>query len=140
MSRLADQKPVLIVAGLILAIVGAAFTIWRTQFAAPKFNLELHQTVARALAEETAKLINQSGKIVVITVDLASEPELKVQLDEFARAIKRHRKIEVAKTYKVETEDKPKYSFGSGLSARRFVRIVNKNLSLDVYKGEIHAR
>ena len=42
-----------------------------------------------------------------------------------------HPGIKLEKSYKVETDDKPKYSFGTGLSGRRFVRIVNKNLEAD---------
>ena len=130
MSR---AKSFLIGALCLVVIAGAGSSIYRTQFAAPKFNLALHQSVARALAEETARLINDSGKVVVIAIELAGEPELKAQLEEFERAMKQHPNIELQKTYKLETDDKPKYSFGSGLSGRRFVRIVNKTPGTDAY-------
>lgn len=126
-------KPLLIGALCLALIAGAGFSIWRTEFAAPKFNLALHQAVARAMAEETVKLLNGTGKVVVIAIELAGEPELKAQLDEFEHSLKPHPKIALQKTYKLETDDKPKYSFGSGLSGRRFVRIVNKTPGADLY-------
>ena len=100
---------------------------------APKFNLPLHRAVSGAMAEEAAKLVNQTGKVVVIAIELAGEPELKAQLDEFERAMKRFPKVNLQKTYKLDTDEKPKYSFGSGLSGRRFARIVNKNPGTDLF-------
>ena len=58
-----------------------------------------------AMAEETAKLINDSGKVVVIAIELAGEPELKAQLDEFERTLKHHPKIELQKTFRSFVKD-----------------------------------
>jgi hypothetical protein len=132
-SIMRQAKPILLVTLCLALIAGSGWSIWRTQFADPRINLALHRAVARAMAEETVKLLNGSGKVVVIAIELAGEPELKVQLDEFERALKPHPKIELHKTYKLETDDKPKYSFGSGLSGRRLVRIVNKTPGTDLY-------
>src|ERR1041385_9473469 len=78
-----------------------------------------------------ALIIDSSGKVVVIAIELAGVPELKTQLDEFERTLHRFPRIHLEKSYKLESDDKPKYSFGTGLSGRRFVRIVNKNSSAD---------
>src|SRR5213592_378479 len=123
----------------LAAIGGSVFWIYRTQFAAPKFNLTLHRAVGRALAQETAKLLNQTGKVVVITIDLPGVPELKAQVDEFERTLKQFPKVILDKSYKLETDDKPKYSLGTGLSGRRFVRIVNKNLDADAFVSFVGA-
>jgi hypothetical protein len=139
MSRLAAKpKNALIASIALIAIAGAAFAIYRTQVAAPKFNVILHQAVARAMAEETAKLVNHTGKVVIIAIELAGEPELKLQVGEFKQALDRYPKIE-RRTYRLETDDKPKYSFGSGLSGRRFVRIVNKNPDADLFVSFVGA-
>src|ERR1041384_448032 len=124
-------RQLLIGALCLAATVGSALWTYHTQFAAPKFNVVLHRAVGRALAEETARILNQNGKVVVVTIDLRGVPELKVQLDEFERALKEFPKIVLHKSYKLESDDKPKYSFGTGLSGRRFVRIVNKNSNAD---------
>ena len=126
-----STKQLLVGVGCLLLIAASATWTWRREFAAPKFNLVLHQSVGRALAEETARLVNHTGKVVVIAIELAGVPELKAQLDAFEHALHRFPGIKLEKSYKVETDDKPKYSFGTGLSGRRFVRIVNKNLEAD---------
>lgn len=124
-------KQLLVGGACLLLIAASGLWTWRTQFAAPKFNLVLHQSVGLALAEETARLVNHSGKVVVIAIELAGVPELKAQLDAFEHALQRFPGIKLEKSYKIDTDDKPKYSFGTGLSGRRFVRIVNKNLEAD---------
>jgi hypothetical protein len=109
----------------VLAIVGSSLWIYFVRFAAPNFNVPLHRAVGRVMAEETAKLLNNRGKIVVIAID---GPELRVQLEEFEQTLKQSPAIEIDETYIVDTENKPKYGPGSGLSGARFARIVNKNL------------
>ena len=128
-----NSKNLLIGIGAVVVILGSAFAIYRNQFAAPKFNLPLHRAVAGVMAEEAARLVNNTGKVVVIAIELAGEPELKAQLDEFERAMKRFPKVDLQKTYKLDADEKPKYSFGSGLSGRRFARIVNKNPGTDLF-------
>lgn len=124
-------KTALLAALCLAAIAGAGLWIYRTEFAGPQFNRTLHQAVGRVLAEETATLLGHTGKVVIIAIELADLPELKVQLEEFSRTLKRFPQIKIKETYRLETDDKPKYSFGTGLSARRFVRIVNKNTTAD---------
>jgi len=125
------NRQLLIAVLCVLAIGGSAFWTYRSQFTAPKFNVVLHQAVGRVMAEETARLIDNSGKIVIVAMELAAVPELQAQLDSFHQTLKRFPRISIKETYKLETDEKPKYSFGAGLSGRRFVRIVNKNQSAD---------
>ena len=126
-AQSADLKKVALAAGSILAIAASSLWIYFHHFAAPKINVPLHQAVGRVMAEETAKLVDNRGKIVVIAIETAHDAELKVQLEEFEKTLKKFSGITVAKTYMLETENRAKYGTGSGLSARRFIRIVNKN-------------
>ena len=123
----------------VAAIAASAFWIYRTQFAAPKFNVALHEAVGRVMAEETARMLGNKGKVVVISIELAGVPELKAQLAAFERALKKFPGVVLHKKYPLETDDKPKYSFGSGLSGRRYVRIVNKNLEADAFVSFVGA-
>ncbi len=132
-------RNVVVAAGSILVIGGSAFWIYSHHFAAPKINVPLHQAVGRVMAEETAKLVNQQGKIVVVAMETGRDPELKVQLEEFEKALKQFSGMTVARTYLLETENRPKYGAGSGLSARRFIRIVNKNTTADAIVSFIGA-
>ena len=134
-----STKRLFLASACLLLIPACAFWIWRTQFAAPNFSVALHQSIGRVLAEETAQALDETGKLVVITVDLPELPELKVQLQAFQHALQRFPRISVEKTYQVDTEGKPKYAFGSGLSGRRYVRVVNKHLEADAVVSFIGA-
>ena len=124
-------RPVLIATLCLAVIAGCGWWIYRAEFAAPKFNVALHQAVGRVMAEETARAMNDTGRVVIVAIELAGVPELKVQLKEFERVLRKFPNVTIKEKYLLETEDKPKYSFGTGLSGRRFVRLVNKNQSAD---------
>jgi len=129
MSR---AKPYLIIAFCLAVIAAAGTSIYRTQFAAPPFNVDLHRAVGRALAEQTALVLTNAGKIVLVSIESGGGcPELKTQMDEFEQTLKRFPRLRIKDRYLLETDDKQKYSFGTGLSGRRYVRLVNKNLSAD---------
>jgi hypothetical protein len=130
-------KHLVIAAACILVTAGCGLWIYFTQFAAPKFNVPLHRAVGQVMAEETSRLLGHRGNIVVISIEAA--PELKVQIEEFEATLKRIGKAKVEKTYHIETEGKTKYGVGSGLSGRRYVRIVNKNLDTDAFVSFVGA-
>jgi len=135
--RLAGQ--LLAIALCVAVIAGSALWIYRTQFAAPKFNRDLHEAIGRVMAEETARMLANTGKVVVISIELAGVPELKAQLAAFERTLKLSPGVVLHKKYLLETDGKPKYSFGSGLSGRRYVRIVNKNPDADAFVSFVGA-
>ena len=117
---------------LLLAVIGASgFSIYRTQFVKEPFNEGLHRTIGRVMAEETARLLNNTGRVVVIAIEWDKAPELRTQLAEFEKTLKEISTVRIKETYHLDTEDQAKYAFGSGLSARRFARIVNKSQHLD---------
>ena len=118
-------------AGLLAVIAGASLWIYFHHFAAPQFNVTLHKAVGRVMAEETARLLNRHGKLVLIAIETPAGSELQIQLKEFEKALKAFSGMAIAKNYTLETDKKPKYGVGSGLSARRFIRIVNKNTTAD---------
>jgi hypothetical protein len=124
-------KPFITAVGC-LAIIGAAgFSIYRTQFAVAPYNKDLHRAVGRALAEQTAQVLTNSGKIVIVSIKPADCAELKTQMEEFEQTLQRFPRVRIKERYLLETDDKQKYSFGAGLSGRRYVRLVNKNLNAD---------
>jgi hypothetical protein len=117
---------------LLVAAIGASgYSIYRSQFAREPINEGLHRTIGRVMAEETARLLNNTGRVVVIVMERSKAPELRAQLAEFEKGLKEISSIRIKETYNLDTEDQPKYSFGSGLSPRRFTRIVNKSQHLD---------
>jgi|SRR6185503_20662468 len=120
-----------LIALLVAAIGASGYSIYRSQFAREPINEGLHRTIGRVMAEETARLLNNTGRVVVIVMERSKAPELRAQLAEFEKGLKEISSIRIKETYNLDTEDQPKYSFGSGLSPRRFTRIVNKSQHLD---------
>ena len=127
----ANSKQALAIAGLILVILASLTWIYVTEIAAPKINLPLHQGVGLVLAEETSKVLGNKGQVVVIAINPRKFPELKAQLAAFEKALKRLGGINVKETYMVETNDDPKYGVGTGLSAKRFLKIRKKYADAD---------
>jgi hypothetical protein len=132
-------KRILIALGCVAVIAACAVWTWRTQFAAPKFNVALHVGLGQTMAEQTASALNNTGKIVIVTLDSQAFPELGVQMQEFKKILAQHSGLAIKETYTLETDDKPKYHFGSGLSGRRYVRLVNKNLSAAAFVSFVGA-
>ena len=120
----------LLAVGSVAVIAGSVIWIYFFQFRKPGVNVTLHQEIGRVLAHETAALLANKGKVVIIALDGPKYPEMKAQLHAFKEAL-RSTGVTIKETYLLETDEKPKYAVGSGLSARRYVRIVNKNRSTD---------
>src|SRR5437867_10365519 len=131
-------KEILLLSGSLAAIIGSSLWIYFTQFAQPAFNVPLHQRVGEVLAQETARLIHTQGQVVIVTMDTAKEPELKAQMVIFEKTLKKLGPMSV-KELPVDTDDKPHYRTGAGLSSRRFLRIVKKSASADAIVSFIGA-
>ncbi len=126
-----DKKQIIIISGLVFVIVAAAGWIYFTQFAASSLHETLHQGVGMVMAEETAKLLNKTGQVVIITMDTARAPELKPQLEAFLKKLKRTSQIKIKEQVVLDTEGKANYGAGMGLSSRRFLRLVKKHAGVD---------
>src|SRR5258705_1002097 len=126
-----DKKQIVLICACLAAILASAGVIYYKQFARPSLAPFLKQGVGAAIAEETARLLNGTGKIVVLTIDHAQAPELKVQIDSFKKRLSTFPKISIDKVRILETEGQKKYRAGAGLSGRRFVRIAKKDSYAD---------
>lgn len=125
------RRNALIIGACLAAIAASGWWYWHTQGEDSRHEEELHRMIGRVMAEETVRLLNGRGKILLIAIDTKAVPELKWQLDAFHEGLGNSGGITIAKTYDLETEGKAKYTFGAGLSARRYVRNVNKNPGID---------
>jgi hypothetical protein len=90
------------------------------------------------LAEQTAQLIGNKGKIVTIAIETKEWPELKTQVEAFNKKLATLGKFEV-RDYEMDTKDQPKYGVGTGLSGRRYIRTVKKNTDAAVFVSFIGA-
>ena len=133
-----QAKQIFLLSACVAIIVGSSLWIYLTQFNQPTFNAPLHQRVGEVLAQETARLIHTQGLVVVVTMDTSKAPELKAQMGVFERTLKKLGPITI-KELPVDTEDKPQYRTGAGLSSRRFLRIIKKSASANAIVSFIGA-
>jgi hypothetical protein len=125
-----NTKKVLLIVGSVLAIAGSGLWIYYRDVKAPAYNVALHERIGEIMAEQTAKVVGNKGKLVVITIPTRDEPELQTQLNAFRRKLKLLGQFDL-KDHQLDTKDQPKYSLGAGLSGRRFVRTVRNNPKAD---------
>src|SRR6266446_5433985 len=135
---MSKTKEILLLSGSLAAITCSGLWIYFTQFGQSTFNVPLHQHVGEVLAQETARLIHTQGQVVVVTMDTSQQPELKTQMQVFEKALKKLGPISI-KELPVDTDDKPHYRTGAGLSSRRFLRIVKKSGGADAIVSFIGA-
>ena len=116
----------LVAVGAIVAIVAAGVVIYRNA-RPPKdeVKLSVQEAIGEALAEETIKATESKGKIVLITLEEGQSPEL----DQYVAAFKDRiydTPVKIARTDHISDEKSGKYGPGSGMSGKRFVRIIKK--------------
>ena len=134
----ANTKQVWTAALALLAIAGSAAWIYWHEFKAPQHDVELHRRLGEVMAEQTVRVAGNKGKIVVMTIPVSGQPELATQLKAFRAALKQQGNFEL-REYEMDPKDQDKYSVGSGLSGRRYVRTVNKNLDAAAFVSFIGA-
>jgi hypothetical protein len=126
-----DLKTKLIAAGAVLAILASGVWIYLTQFRSTDLNVALHQAVGQVMAEETSRVVGHVGKVVIVTMDPRHAPELKLQIAAFEKHLKVLGAITVKETIVLDPGENPKYRPGSGLSAKRFLKVARKNQGVD---------
>jgi hypothetical protein len=131
-------KSVLIVLACVCVIVGSAGWIYFTQLRTTRYNAGLQQKIGQVLAEHSIRLLGKKGRIVAITIDQKEWPELDTQMKAFKTRLKSAGDFEV-REYELDTKDQPKYGAGTGLSGRRYVRIINKNPTADLFVSFVGA-
>jgi len=122
----------------LMAIAASAIWIYWREFKTPEHDVAMHQRIGEVMAEQTVRVAGNKGKIVLITIPTSGRPELKTQLEAFRSALNRLGQFEI-REYEMDPKDQDKYSVGSGLSGRRYVRTVNKNLDAAAFVSFIGA-
>lgn len=135
---MAETKNILTAVAAVGVIAASCAWIYFGQMRAAKHNVALHQRVGEVLAEQTAQLIGNKGKVVTIAIETKEWPELKTQIEAFNKKLKTLGTFEV-RGYEMDTKDQPKYSVGTGLSGRRYVRTVKKNADAAVFVSFVGA-
>lgn len=123
------------IAAVTLSIIGiaiAAVLVHRYQNRPPDERLQHHRGAGRALAREVVRLLEDRDKkrLIIIT---AKSPDtiLAAQMATFHEVLKQHPSIEIRETEELSSDGDKRISAGQGLSARKFVRIVNDTRKAD---------
>ena len=88
----------------IIVIVAACAWIYFTQTSETRHNDALHRYIGEALAEQTAALVGNKGKIVTLAIETKEWQELKTQLTAFKATLKKLGNFEV-RAYEMDTKD-----------------------------------
>jgi len=119
-------KQVSIAVAAMAVIAASGLWIYKKHFAPSPYQpgVQSHAAVGEVLAEETIKLVGDSGRIVVITLEEGQSRELDMHYEAFKDGLKKS-SIKIIRTDTISGA-KSKYGPGLGMSGRRFVRAVAK--------------
>jgi len=121
-----QRHPVLLSFLSVLVLAGSLGFSWKRHFATPPHNVVLHEAVGAALAEEVAGTLKNTGEIVVITLVDGASPILASQFTAFRTALEMRGGLRIGKVVLIEADKQAKYGPGSGLSAGKLARELQK--------------
>lgn len=108
-----------------MTIVAVVWT-WRTQWAPDPIHQTLHRGVGVRLADEVAAVVGPAGALVVVTLEPGVSAVLDAQRNAFLEQIRKWPGLTIVRTDEVDASKGDKYGPGTGLSARRWQRLVAK--------------
>lgn len=126
-----QNRQLLLLVGAVVAIVVSGWWIYHWESEPADVNLPLHESVGNVLAEETFREVGHLGKIVIVTMETKGAPELKVQMKAFQKNLKLLGGCTITDKVVLDPGENPKFRPGSGLSAKRFLKIARKHKGVD---------
>ncbi len=124
------RKTTAVIASVLL--IGLAAYLIHLQRQPTKDPYPHHRMLGRVMAEELVKSLEHRDKKRLLLITAKSpDPMLAMQVESFLKTLKQHPEIEIKDTVALESDGKQRIGMGHGLSARRFVRLVEKNLKAD---------
>lgn len=126
------RKTAAVLFSLLAIAIAGGMIWWQYRPRRPADTLPQYAAAGQILAEETVKSIAHRPKKRVLVVS-AKNPDAAMQLEHesFMAVLKQHPEIEIKGDERLEAEGKNRFTVGQGLSARKFVRLVEHNLKAD---------
>lgn len=124
-------RQLLLLFGAVAAIVASGWWIYHWESEPADVNRPLHESIGSVLAEETFQEVGHFGKIVIVTMETRRAPELKVQMAAFQKHLKLLGGCTISDKVVLDPGENPKFRPGSGLSAKRFLKIARKHKGVD---------
>jgi hypothetical protein len=128
----ASRKQMLVALGAIVVITSSGFLVFRT-LTRPEFNHKLQAAIGQVMAEETTRLLNGKGRVVVVTLDFKQFPALEAQFKAFKKGLRGNSKITVGKIVVISSEKKRQGGPGIGLSDADYLKLLETDANADIF-------
>lgn len=126
------NKPV-VVAIAVLAIMGSVVWLyWHWPGRPPRIQLDSYQALGAVAAEETARLLNQKGKVVIIALDnrAGANPVEAAQLKAFTGTLKKKGvSLKALETFSLTPMEQ--MSSGGSVPRERFLQVLQAHPKVD---------
>jgi hypothetical protein len=119
---------------LLLIIAGASASLFFTRPGGTlRINLNPYQALGAVAAEETSKLLNHQGQIVIVVNDPGDErdPVVEAQLEAFRRTLKKTGKLAVQAVERVKMDALTRMNTGGTMPPDQFLTLKAKHLRAD---------
>lgn len=129
------RKTNLILLLVALIIAASLAVVYRTQFQnTAAETTTLPEGLGAAVAEETAKLLRNQGKVVLILPQRGNykDPTMALQRSAFAKTLARNKGMSLAATESLETE-RPGTMGAGGLDPEQFRQLVQRHAGADAF-------
>ncbi|MHC1767706.1 MAG: hypothetical protein AB9869_26095 [Verrucomicrobiia bacterium] len=111
----------------VLAVVGSLYFIFGNR--SQRVNLGTYEVLGAVTAEETAKLINHHGRVLVMARDLGENTSTEAELEAFARTLKKHSGVSVI-TEKVQVAPMDMMATGGSVPPETLFNALEKHPDL----------
>jgi hypothetical protein len=121
---------------LLLIIAGASASLFFTRSGGtPRINLNPYQALGAVAAEETSKLLNHQGQIVIVLNDPGDErdPVVEAQLEAFTRNSKKSGKLTVQAVERVKMDALTRMNTGGTMPPDQFLGLKAKHPHADAF-------
>lgn len=117
----------------VLVCVAAVSLFLGLRDRAPKIDLGVYEALGAITAEETAKVLQDKAKLLLIARDTGSDknPSLEAQIDAFQQVLKKHRKLSVT-VERFVASPMTMMATGGGIPPDQFSQIVEKYKDISV--------
>lgn len=128
-----NKKPV-VIAIAVLAILGSIIWLYLNRSGRPpRIALDSYQALGEVAAEETSRLLNHKGQIVIVAREnrAGANPAEAAQLQAFTSALKKEGKISIAALETFHLSPMEQMSAGGSVPRERFLQVLKDHPKLD---------
>jgi len=117
----------------VLAVLAAVIALYLAFAGRPqKINLDTYEVLGAVTAEETAKLVDQKGRVLVLVRDTGADknPSVEGELKAFQGTLKRHAGLDVI-VERIQVPPMQMMSTGGGLPTVQFFKALETHAKVD---------